>query len=378
MSPADLAGLDTEAMLGGLRRWVECESPTIDPRAVDRMMDLAASDLSLAGAAVERLTSGDAGAAGAVLARFPHRDIGKPGILVMGHLDTVHPLGTLEVLPFRREGNLCYGPGIKDMKAGNFLSLWAIRQLVARGIETPLPVSVLFTGDEETGSPHTRPLIEALARRNRYVLVPEPGEDAGGVTIGRHEVARFTLAARGTPTHAGATPEKGRSAIRQMAEKIVAVEALGSPGVSFSVGIVQGGLWSNCVTTHCSAELLVLIRDPAQKEERLAALMALQSDEPGMSFTVTPLRERPRWEGNEASHALHAAAREIGAALGLDLKGHVSGGGSDGNFTGALQIPTLDGLGALGRDHHTLNEHIFVDSLAPRTLLMANLIATLN
>lgn len=377
-APSALQDIDPEAMLAGLRRWIECESPTLDTAAVNRMMDLAASDLAVAGAQVERLTTGHAGAADAVLARFPHAHANQPGILILGHLDTVHPVGTLDVLPFRRDGNLCYGPGIKDMKAGNFLSLWAVKELLARGIATPLPVSVLFTGDEEIGSPHTRDLIETVARQHKYILVPEPGEDNGGVTTGRHEVARFTLEARGTPSHAGATPEKGRSAIRQMAEKIVEIEELSTPGMTFSVGIVNGGLWSNCVTTTCTAELLVLIRDPAEKEAQIAALMALQTRTPQMSFLVTPLRERPRWEANEACRALHARAQAVAADLGLELKGHVAGGGSDGNFTGALGLTTLDGLGALGRDLHTLNEHIFVDSLVPRTRLMAGLLATLD
>lgn len=371
-------GIDADEILGGLRRWVECESPTIAPQAVQRMLDLAASDLVLAGARVERLTTDFPGEAGAVLGRFPHPEPDQPGILIMGHVDTVHPLGTLDVLPFRRDGNLCYGPGIKDMKAGDYFSLYAMRKLREHGVETPLPVSILYTGDEEIGSPFTRAMIEDLASQYKYILVPEPCQDDGKVVTGRHEVARFTLTAHGTPTHAGYTPEKGSSAIRMMAEKIIAIESLTSANTTFAVGIIHGGQWSNCITTTCTAELLVLLRDPAEREGKLADLMALASEGETSSFAIEHLRNRPRWDANAACDALYAHATGLAAGLGMEIPPHISGGGSDGNFTGALGLATLDGLGASGKDHHTLNEHIHIDSLVPRTLLMANLLATLR
>ena len=165
---------DTEAMLEGLRPWVECESPTFDAAAVNRMMDLAGRDLALLGARVERI-AGRMGFGDCVRARFPH-PAGEttPGILVLAHLDTVHPVGTLEKLPWKREGGTCRGPGIFDMKGGTFLAVEAMRQILRAGLPTPLPVTFLLTPDEEVGSPSTRDLIEAEARRARYVLVPEP------------------------------------------------------------------------------------------------------------------------------------------------------------------------------------------------------------
>ena len=173
MNPANLP-FDSESMLQGLRAWVECESPTWDARAVDRMLDLAAREMAIMGATIERI-AGRQGFAGCVRARFPHPKQGEPGILVAGHLDTVHPVGTLEKLAWRREGNKCYGPGIFDMKGGNYLTLEAIRQLARAAFTTPLPITVLFTPDEEVGTPSTRDIIEAEAARNKYVLVPEPG-----------------------------------------------------------------------------------------------------------------------------------------------------------------------------------------------------------
>ena len=172
---------DANAMLSGLQRWVLCESPSYDPTAVNRMQDIAAHDLAVMGAHVERITphhlAGDC-----VRARFPHPDAGARGILILGHMDTVHPIGTLDKLPIRRDGNLCYGPGIADMKGGNYLALQAIRQLTAIDAQTPLPITVLFTSDEEIGSPYTRDLIEAEARRAVAVLVPEPARRGNGVT----------------------------------------------------------------------------------------------------------------------------------------------------------------------------------------------------
>ncbi len=164
---------DADTMLNGLRAWVECESPTWDAGAVNRMMDLVGRELVLAGAQIERI-AGRMGFGDCVRATFPHPTPHAPGILVMGHLDTVHPVGTLAKLRFRREARRAWGPGIQDMKGGNYLALEAIRQLAHAGVTTRLPITVLFTSDEEVGSPSTRDLIEAEAARHRYVLIPEP------------------------------------------------------------------------------------------------------------------------------------------------------------------------------------------------------------
>ena len=182
MLPGDLP-FDSETMLSGLREWVECESPTHDAAAVNRMMDIAGRALILAGARTERI-AGRMGFGDCIRASFPHAAPNVPGILVMGHLDTVHPVGTLTKLPFRREGGKAWGPGILDMKGGDYLALEAVRQLSRARIETKLPVTVLFTSDEEVGSPSTRDLIEAEAARHKYVLVPEPARPDGGVVTG--------------------------------------------------------------------------------------------------------------------------------------------------------------------------------------------------
>ena len=219
MDPLTLP-FDTDSMLEGLRAWVECESPTWDAVAVQHMLHLAAAELAAMGAEV-RLLPGSMGFAGCVHARLPHHDSG-PGILVLGHLDTVHPVGTLEALPFRRDGGKAYGPGIQDMKGGVYIAFEALRQLARAGIASALPVTVLLTPDEEVGSPSTRALIEAEAARQKLVLVPEPAQSDGGITTGRYAIARFNLRATGRPSHAGARLSEGRSAISEMAKQVLA------------------------------------------------------------------------------------------------------------------------------------------------------------
>ena len=376
MNPIHLP-FDSEAMLAGLRGWVECESPTWDAAAVNRMLELAAREMAIMGASIDRI-AGRLGFAGCVRAKFPHANQGEPGILIAGHLDTVHPTGTTEQLTWRRDGNKCYGPGIFDMKGGNYLALEAIRQLSCAGITTTLPVTVLFTPDEEVGTPSARDLIEAEAKRNKYVLVPEPGRPNNGVVTGRYAIARFNLEATGRPSHAGATLSSGRSAIREMARQILVIDGMTSEDCTFSVGIVHGGQWVNCVATTCTGEALSMAKRQADLDRGVERMLALSGSSNDVTFKVTRGVTRPVWEPDAGTLALYDKARGVAASMGLDLPHGSAGGGSDANFTGALGIPTLDGLGVRGADAHTLNEHIEVDSLAERGRLMAGLLATLT
>ncbi|MGC1412440.1 MAG: M20/M25/M40 family metallo-hydrolase [Acetobacteraceae bacterium] len=376
MNPADLP-FDADAMLDGLRNWVGCESPTYDVAAVNRMMDIASRELVIAGARIERV-SGRMGFGDCVRATFPHATQNVPGILVMGHLDTVHPIGTLARLPFRRNGSRAWGPGILDMKGGNYMALEAIRQLARANVPTRLPVTVLLTSDEEVGSPSTRDLIEAEASRHRYVLVPEPARADGGVVTGRYAIARFNLEATGRPSHAGARLADGRSAIREMARKLLEIEDMTTEDCTFSVGVIHGGQWVNCVATTCTGEALSMARRQEDLDRGVAAMLALPASSNDVQFTVTRGVTRPVWEPNGKVMALYDTAREIARNLGYDISSQSSGGGSDGNFTGAMGVATLDGLGVQGVGAHTLDEHIVVDSLAYRGRLMAGLLATLT
>ena len=370
-------GFDTNEILKGLKPWVECESPTYDAAAVDRMMDLASYDLVAAGATIERIP-GRMGLGGSVRATFPHARSGEPGILISGHLDTVHPLGTINVLPWRIEDNKCYGPGVMDMKAGNYLAIEAIRKLALAGEKTPLPVTVLFTPDEEIGTPATRDLIEMEARKNKYVLVPEPASADGGAVTGRYAIARFNLRTRGKPSHASWALEDGRSAIAAMARKILEIEAMTTPDCTFSVGVVHGGQWVNCVSSVCEAQVLSMAKRQGDLDAGVERMLAMNGEENGVVFEVERGVTRPVWEPGEGTMAMYELAREISKDIGFDLKHGSAGGGSDGNFTGAMGIPTLDSIGVRGRGLHTLEEHIFIDSLEERARLMAGLLMGLK
>jgi glutamate carboxypeptidase len=319
------------------------------------------------------------GLGGSVRATFPHPKQGQPGILIAGHMDTVHPVGTLEVLPFRRDGNTCWGPGIQDMKGGNYMSLQAIRELARAGIETPLPVTVLFTPDEEIGTPAARELIEATAAAQKFVLVPEPARPNGGVVWGRYAIARYNLETEGVPIHAGVDPRLGKSAVREMARRIIQIEDMTTDDCTFSVGCVQAAQKHvNCVPSGCTAQALSMAKRQSDLDAGVARMLALTDETGDVKFRVARGVTRPVWEPSEADKALHAHAERIARDLGFEIPPQMSGGGSDGNFTGAMGIPTLDSLGVRGKGLHTLGEHIYLDSLPERGRLMAGLLTTLE
>ena len=368
---------DDEVMLAGLQRWVICESPSYDPCAVNRMQDLAAHDLAVMGASTERITPhhsvGDC-----IRARFSHSSPDQPGLLILGHMDTVHPLGTLEHLPVKRDGNLCFGPGICDMKGGNYLALEAIRQLHRIGAETPLPITVLFTSDEEIGSPHTRHLIEAEATRAKAVLIPEPARKDNGVTSGRYAVARYNISTYGKPSHAGLRLSEGRSAIRKMASHIIDIEAMTSDDCTFSVGVMNSGKWVNCVSSEATAEVLSMSKSQQDLDDGIKKMLAFDDPDGDVMTKVSVGLTRPVWTASEAGLKLVDLAKRLSTQLGQPFHHESSGGGSDGNFTGAMGVPTLDGLGVAGDKYHTLEEHIEIDSLSMRGKMMAGLLMGIN
>ncbi len=373
----DLA-FDTDAIIAGLKPWVECESPTWDAGAVDRMMDLVAIKCAELGARVERIP-GAMGLGGSVRAAFPHPEMDTPGIMITGHFDTVHPIGTLAQNPFRREDGKVFGPGIQDMKGGNYITLEAIRALQEAGMETPLPIVALFTPDEEIGTPATRTLIETEAKRAKYVLCPEPAHEDNGVTTGRYAIARFNLTAEGRPSHAGADVKGGISAVRELARRIIEIEEMTSEDCTFSCNNIASGQWVNCVPSFASAECLSMAKRQADLDQGVERILALSGERNDVTFSVTRGVTRPVWEPEMSNTmALYEKARAISNEIGLDMPHRSQGGGSDANFTGALGIPSLCSLGVKGRGLHTLTEHIDEDMIVPRTRIMAGLLATLD
>ena len=364
-------------IVADIERWASVESPSLAPDAVSRMYDLAEADFRAAGAAIER-TAAPSGAP-VLQAHFPGRQPG-PGILVLGHLDTVHPVGTIEAgLRLRREGDRLYGPGVLDMKGGLCLALHALRRLRAEDGDTPLPVTFLLIPDEELGSPATRALIEDAARRYRWVLVPEPARQ-GKVITGRHAFARYRLTTRGTPAHAGADNRAGRSAIRAMARLVETIESATDMDrlVSFSVGVVHGGLFVNVIPTECTAEVLCVASSADNLAFVHAFMSGLASPIDGVTLEVERGPERPLFQPSDGTLQLYGKAAALAAEIGFALDHGTFGGGSDGNFTGALGIPTLDGLGCVGAGPHTLDEHVLVSELVPRARLFAGLLSSLG
>ncbi|MCW5752215.1 MAG: M20/M25/M40 family metallo-hydrolase [Alphaproteobacteria bacterium] len=372
--------IDAEEILAGIREWVEIESPSHDAAAVNRMADKVEADFRAVGAGTEREPGRD-GYGDLLVARSAWGDHDKPGILVLSHIDTVHPIGMLKRLPFKREGDVVYGPGIYDMKGGAYLAYYAYRHLVREGMETPLPITFMFVPDEEVGSTTTRELIERAARNAKYVLVTEPARDGGKIVTARKGTARFVMRATGRPAHAGAKHEDGRSAIREIARQIVDIENMTdyARGITFNVGLIQGGTGVNVVPEECRIEIDMRVPDAATGEEMTARLLGRKPYDPDVRLQVEGGMNRPPMQKTEGVARLFDHAKKCAAEIGFELRDvPLTGGGSDGNFTAALGIPTLDGLGADGKGAHTDYEQIYFSSLEQRAKLMLRLFETLE
>jgi glutamate carboxypeptidase len=368
-----------EALLDELLDWVRIESPTYDAATVNRMEDFIAPRIEALGFAVERLPGRD-GLGDILRCRCGGRSQG-PGILMIAHADTVHPVGTLaDKLPIRRQGDKCFGPAIYDMKGGTVMALAALKAVLDKG-KLDLPVTIIINPDEEIGSPTSRALIEEEARNHKYVLIPEPAKgERGDVTTGRHAFQRFFLTTHGRPAHSGWTNKDGRSAVRVMAQLIEELESRSDydNGPTFAVSVVHGGQWVNCVPMTCTAQALCVSRDPATFAEIGRVLDGLVGTRSDVRIDVERGPVRPLWAAHAGTVALYERARRIAGDIGFDLGHGQHGGGSDGNFTGAMGVATLDGLGVMGAGAHTHEEHILVSSLVPRATLLAQLIAELE
>jgi glutamate carboxypeptidase len=366
----------TQAMLDEIRTWVEIESPTFDVPAVNRMMDTVVASYEGTGAAIERIPGRD-GFADHVLVRSNWGSANR-GILVLSHMDTVHPIGMLKRLPFTVEGDIAYGPGIYDMKAGAFLALHAFREMARLGSGGTLPVTHLYVSDEEVGSPTSREVIEREARNAKYVLVTEPAREGGKIVTARKGVARFEMIVKGRPSHSGSRHEDGRSAIKELARQILFLEGLTDyeKGVTCNVGVVRGGTRPNVVAEEAYAEIDMRLTSPAQAAEYVPLVLGITSHDPDVTVTVTGELNRPPYEKDARIAALYETAKGLAQEIGYDLVDLKTGGGSDGNFTAAL-APTLDGLGIDGKGGHTNYEQIYISSIAPRSQLFYRLFQTL-
>src|SRR3981189_230616 len=323
---------DSAAILDGIRRWVEIETPTEAPDQVNQLVTMVADGYRDLPVSIERV-AGHSGCGDHILARSSWGQE-APGILVLSHLDTVHPMGFIERLPFRIEGDSAFGPGIYDMKGGAYLAYHAFRQLCLAPERSPLGVTQLYVSDEEIGSPTSRALIEAEGRKAKYVLVTEPARDGGKIVTGRKGVARFEVFVKGVPAHSGSRPEDGRSAIRELANVIQALDALNDikRGVTVNVGVVRGGTRPNVIPEEAYAEVDMRVPSIVEAEELVPKILNLKSRTEGVSVKVTGDLNRPPYEKSNAGAALFEHAKTLAAEIGFDLIDTTTGGGSHGNL----------------------------------------------
>jgi glutamate carboxypeptidase len=367
-------------MLSLLRKMVEIESPTDNKAAVDHMGAFLAEVFERLGGQVTFYPQEAAG--NHLKAEFPGdgsgRASGKP-VLLLGHFDTVWPMGTLAKMPFQMKDGRAFGPGVYDMKTGIAMMIFALRALKASGA-AHRPVTVLLDTDEEVGSTTGRPIVEATARGCEAVLVLEPSQGPQGhLKTSRKGVGDITVRVRGRASHSGADFEKGRSAIVELARQLLEIVKFTdhARGITVNPGLIQGGTRSNVIAAEAWAEVdlrIVRAADAAELEKKFAALKPF---DPDCAIELSGGFNRPPMERTEETVRLFGIAQDIAATMGWKLEESSTGGGSDGNFTSALGIPTLDGLGALGEGAHASNESVVIRELPQRTALLAGLIQSL-
>ena len=300
-----------------------------------------------------------------------------PQVLLVGHLDTVWPVGTLERLPFRiTEDGKAHGPGIFDMKAGIAVALSALEAIATQGLPTKYPVTLLLTCDEEIGSKTSRALVEAEARRSGAALVLEPPIPGGRVKTGRKGIGGFTLKVTGRAAHAGLDPGQGVNAIVELAHQTLHLAALNNyeQGITVNVGVTTGGTTSNVVPAEASAKIDFRFWKDEHGAEVEAIIRHLQPVLEGAKLELLGGINRPPMQRSEKNLALYEIAKNCAAEFGIDLQEGVVGGGSDGNFIAALGVPTLDGLGVDGAGAHAEHEHIILSDIPQRAALLTRLI----
>lgn len=363
------------AMVEMLAQWVNQDSPTYHKAAVDTMGQM------IAHAFVE--------AGGTLAAVHPQSEMGDHytitygqgdrQILVLCHFDTVWPLGEAQKRPFSIENGLGKGPGVYDMKAGTLNGLFALKAIQQLGLQPQHKLVFLLTSDEEIGSPTSRALIEAEARRSSYCLVLE-GSRNGPLTTWRKGVGRFDMEITGVAAHAGVDPEKGVSAVEELARQIQVLHRLTDfkRGITVNVGVVTGGERPNIIAPSARAEIDLRVVTRADGEELTGKILGLQPQVSGCQLQVTGGINRWPFEETPGGLALFEKAQAIARELGFEVDKIGSGGGSDGNFTSALGVPTLDGLGALGYGAHALSEYVVLEALPLRAALVAELMVRLK
>lgn len=370
-------------VIATIRDFVECESPSDDPASVNRFVDLLAETVT--DIARVKTYKGSAARGKHFRCEFllpgPKSGMGKSGqILALGHSDTVWPLGTLRSMPFRQAHGRLWGPGVFDMKAGLVFFIFAMRALREQDILVARKVVLQVNSDEEVGSASSRSLTEEAARASAAVLVLEPSQGLDGkLKTARKGIGDYTVTVRGRAAHAGLDFLNGASAIVEMGRQIQRIAGFTrlDRGITVSPGLIRGGTRSNVVAAECWAE--VDVRAPRSADARYLErqFASLKPFDKRCTINVTGGMNRPPLERTAGVRALFRKAKALAAELGVDLEESSAGGGSDGNFTAALGVPTLDGLGAVGEGAHAVNESILIARMADRIALLSKLVTAL-
>ena len=364
-------------------RWlVEQESMSREAEATRRIAENLGDRLARMGAAVEVLNDSPYGST--LRARYDRAqpDDAPPNdkqLLIVGHLDTVWPIGTLALRPFRIEEDRAFGPGIFDMKSGVVIAVFAMRALKEMGRSAKRPVTFLMTCDEETGSRYSRHYIEEEGRASIAALVIEPPIPGGRVKTARKGVGEFELIVRGRPAHAGNDPRAGISAVTELAHQILAINQMGDDerGTTINVGVVRGGVLSNVVAAEARASIDMRFQTIEEGNRIAEAMQSLRPVLDGASLKVTGGINRPPLVRSPEIAALFEHAKRLAAEIGYEIGEGSVGGGSDGNFIAALGVPVLDGLGVDGAGAHAEYEHILISDIPRRATLLARLMETL-
>jgi len=361
-------------MVQTIRHLVEIESPSDSKAAVDRIAEFLAPSFEALGGTARFHHSNEFG--NSLQIDFPGREKTRP-VLLLGHYDTVYPLGTLASMPCNIKDGRMHGPGVLDMKSGIALMLHALAALKEWQGELPRPVTVFLVSDEEVGSYSSRKITEALARESAGVLVLEPAAGLrGAVKTARKGVGEYTIKVKGVAAHAGLDPGKGHSAISELARQITTIAKLNNlrEGLSVNAGVIRGGTRTNVIAAEASADIDVRIKSAKQAAGIDRKLRSLKPFDKHCKLEVTGSVNRLPMERNAGVIALCKTARTIAQQVGWGLEEAAVGGGSDGNFTAGMGIPTLDGMGGVGEGAHAVHEFIVISELPRRALLLAGMI----
>ncbi|MFQ5921739.1 MAG: M20 family metallopeptidase [Anaerolineales bacterium] len=354
-----------------LRRLVEIESPTPEKLAVDRAGSFVAEQMEQLGASVQRIEQSEVGDHW-----LGSWGSGPGGILMMVHVDTVHPIGTLEHFPWSEVDGKIYGPGIMDMKASAAIALTAIRAL-RQGAGLPeRRISLMFNSDEETGSHTSQELIQSQAKEHDLVLCLEPALPDAALKTWRKGIGMFEIEVEGRMAHAGANPSDGINAIHEIAHQIRLITELADEeaGSTLNIDLIEGGTRTNVIAAHARASIDIRVMTEEERSRVASEMDNLRPLHPEAKLSFSGEWNRPPMPRTEAMIRTFARAKEIGAGIGLELTEGGTGGGSDANFVAPLGVPVLDGLGAVGAGAHTEQEYIRTESLPERTALLAALL----